>query len=449
MLSAFNYAQGIVEGVELKAKFHSGNFQAYGNIALGFEKATDPVSNQYLFGNTPLADLGGLTEFQYLQTHWIYTDHTQLVTASAGALYQFCGRPAYASETFGAGPDGFWSMGSWCGTRLSGDMIYGSGLRDGDANIGTVPAYTQFNVGIAREFLLPGDPNPMTLRFDVINLFDTVYLIRDGSGIGVFAPQYGPRRGFFAGMSKKFGDTPPVSAAYLPEKDRPQLFKDDPAVYNWTGFYIGGNLGGAWSGLSAANFSDTLGSSFTAGTNLQPVGGGQIGVNYQFWNRLVVGAEAMFDWLPGSQLSPITATDPTGTVSANILNASEHALATATARLGYAWDRILVYAKGGGAWVAGNSPTISVGGVPATFASVGNTNGFGYTAGFGLEWAFANNWSVRAEYDYIGLPNETYTVAAGTPTFGGDIINFDDRNISLMTVAFNYKFGSSSMRPSE
>jgi opacity protein-like surface antigen len=449
VLSAFNYAQGVVEGVELKAKFHSGNFQAYGNIALGFEKGTDPVSNQYLFGNTPLPDLGGMTEFQYLQTHWIYTDHTQLVTASAGALYQFCGRPAYANETFGAGPDGFWSMESWCGTRISGDMIYGSGLRDGDANIGTVPAYTQFNVGIAREFLLPNDPNPMTLRFDIINLFDTVYLIRDGSGIGVFAPQYGPRRGFFAGMSKKFGDAPPVSAAYLPEKDRPQLFKDGPAVYNWTGFYIGGNLGGAWSGLSAANFSDTLGSSFTAGTNLQPVGGGQIGVNYQFWNRLVVGAEAMFDWLPGSQLSPITATDPTGTIAANIPNASEHALATATGRLGYAWDRVLLYAKGGGAWVAGNSPTISVGGAPATFASVGNTNGFGYTAGFGLEWAFANNWSVRAEYDYIGLPNQTDTVAAGTLTFGGDIINFDDRNISLMTVAFNYKFGSSSMRPSE
>ena len=51
------------------------------------------VSNQYLFDNTtPLADLGGLTEFQYIATHWIYTDHTQFVTGSAGAIYQFCGR---------------------------------------------------------------------------------------------------------------------------------------------------------------------------------------------------------------------------------------------------------------------------------------------------------------------------------------------------------------------
>jgi outer membrane receptor protein involved in Fe transport len=204
VLSAFNYAQGIVEGVELKAKFHSGNFQAYGNLALGFEKATNPVSNQYLFDNTtPLADLGGMTEYQYLQTHWIYTDHTQLVTGSAGLAYTFCGRPAYANETFGGGPDGFWTMPSWCGTRLSGDMVFGSGLRDGDANISTVPPYAQFNVGIAREFLLPNDPKPMTVRFDIINLFNTVYLIRDGTGIGVFAPQYGPRLGFFMGVSKK------------------------------------------------------------------------------------------------------------------------------------------------------------------------------------------------------------------------------------------------------
>ena len=302
VLSAFNYAQGVNEGVELSGKFHSGNFQAYANIAIAQQKGTDPVSNQYLFDNTPLADLGGLTQFQYLQTHWIYTDHNQFVTASAGAVYQFCGRPAYAGEMFNGLPGTGGT--SWCGIRLSGDMIYGSGLRDGDANIGTVPPYTQFNVGIAREFLLPNDPMPMTVRFDIINLFDTVYLIRDGSGIGVFAPQYGPRRGFFAGVSKKFGDTSAASAAYLPGQALAPIYKAPPAVYNWTGFYIGGNLGGAWSGLSGTNFSDTLGSSFTAATDLQLMGGGQIGINYQFWGGVVIGAEAMFDWLPGSQNSP-------------------------------------------------------------------------------------------------------------------------------------------------
>jgi TonB dependent receptor-like, beta-barrel len=194
VLSAFNYAKGITEGVEFSAKYRNGNFQAYGNVAVGYEKATDVVSNQYLFDNvTPLADLGGLTELQYIDSHWIYTDHTQIITASAGAAYQFCGGPAGAGQFFS----------SWCGTRLSADMIYGSGLRDGDANTGTVPPYTQFNVGIARAFLLPNDPKPLTVRFDVVNLFDSIYLIRDGSGVGVFAAQYGPRRGYFVGVSKK------------------------------------------------------------------------------------------------------------------------------------------------------------------------------------------------------------------------------------------------------
>ena len=198
VLSAFNYARGYNEGVEFHAKYNSGNFQAYANLAVAQQRANDPVSNQFLFDNTvPLADLGGLTRFQFAQTNFIYTDHNQFITASAGAIYQFCGRPATAAEAFD--DNGL----SACGIKLSADLIYGSGLRAGDANIGTVPAYTQVNLGIKREFLLPNDPKPMTIRFDVVNLFDNIYEIRDGSGIGVFAPQFGPRRGFFLGVSKK------------------------------------------------------------------------------------------------------------------------------------------------------------------------------------------------------------------------------------------------------
>ncbi|WP_298254003.1 TonB-dependent receptor [Bradyrhizobium sp.] len=198
VLDAFNYARGYNEGIEFKARFTSGNFQLYGNLSVAQQRANDPVSNRYLFNNTtPLADLGGMTELQYLQTHFIYTDHNQFVTASAGGLYQFCGRPATTAEA--SGDNGF----SWCGVKLSADMIYGSGLRDGDANIATVSPYTQVNIGIQREFLLPNDPKPMTIRFDVVNLFDNIYEIRDGTGIGVFAPQFGARRGFFLGISKK------------------------------------------------------------------------------------------------------------------------------------------------------------------------------------------------------------------------------------------------------
>jgi outer membrane receptor protein involved in Fe transport len=207
VLTAFNYAKGENVGVELSAKYKNGSFVGYANLAWARQLATIPVSNQFLFDNsTPLPDLGGLTEFQYLLTHWVYTDHSQFWTGSAGFAYQFCGRPARAEEAFAWPRAGVLALSSvsWCGIRLSSDMIAGSGLRNGDANISTVAPYSQINVGIAREFLLPNDPKPMTLRFDIVNLFDTIYAIRDGGGIGVFAPQFGPRRGYFAGISKKF-----------------------------------------------------------------------------------------------------------------------------------------------------------------------------------------------------------------------------------------------------
>jgi hypothetical protein len=171
VLTAFNYARGENEGLELKANYTNGNFKAYANFAVAKQIATDVVSNQYLFDADELA---------YIASHYVYTDHAQLLTASAGASYL------------------------WNGTRFSADMIYGSGLRAGFANTGTVPSYTQVNLGISHDFNIVAPNKPTTLRFDVVNLFDTVYEIRDGSGIGVFAPQFGPRRGFYAGITQKF-----------------------------------------------------------------------------------------------------------------------------------------------------------------------------------------------------------------------------------------------------
>ncbi len=223
------------------------------------------------------------------------------------------------------------------------------------------------------------------------------------------------------------------TAAPVPEKA--------PAapIYNWTGLYVGGNIGVPWSGQSGTNFSDTLGSAFTAPTNIQLMGGGQAGVNYQFWGGAVIGAEVMFDWLATNQHSPITATAPDGTSA--FINAIDYRwLTTATARLGYAFDRLLFYGKGGGAWVASTSPGITTSGISANLAGT-NTSSAGWTAGFGLEWAFLDNWILRAEYDYVGLSNQTFTAPPGLPTFAGDVITYSDRNISMMTVAVNYKFG--------
>jgi outer membrane receptor protein involved in Fe transport len=179
VLSGFNYDKAYNEGVEASIKYRNGDFQAYANAAWALQKGTNIVSNEFLIDNTtPLADLGGLTRFQYIQTHYIFTDHTQIWTGSAGVSYL------------------------WWGTQFSADMIFGSGLRNGDANIDHLPFYTQVNTGVSHEFKGLTD-KPFTLRFDVVNVFDNVYQIRDGSGLGVFAPQFGPRRGYFAGWSQK------------------------------------------------------------------------------------------------------------------------------------------------------------------------------------------------------------------------------------------------------
>jgi outer membrane receptor protein involved in Fe transport len=170
VLSGFNYDRANNLGLEFKTSYTNGNFRIYGNVAWARQLGTDIVSNQYLFTQDRL---------DYIATHYIYTDHSQLLTASAGASYL------------------------WNGTRFSASMIYGSGLRSGFANTDHVPSYTQVNAGISHEFLFPGWTKPTTLRFDVVNLFDKIYEIRNGSGIGVFAPQFGPRRGFFVGLSQK------------------------------------------------------------------------------------------------------------------------------------------------------------------------------------------------------------------------------------------------------
>ena len=173
------------------------------------------------------------------------------------------------------------------------------------------------------------------------------------------------------------------------------------------------------------------------------LGGGQVGVNYEFYGGVVIGAEAMFDWLPNTT-NTFTATEgPTGPAPGTVASATfnNRWLTTATGKLGYAWDRVLLYGKGGGAWVGANNPNLTVGGFGQTLTSSTTTN-FGWTAGIGVEWAFAGNWSARAEYDYIGLQNQTVTVAAvpGAP-FAGDTININNRNISMFTAGLNYKFG--------
>jgi outer membrane immunogenic protein len=107
-----------------------------------------------------------------------------------------------------------------------------------------------------------------------------------------------------------------------------------------------------------------------------------------------------------------------GTTNTAAVTLNNRWVTMATGKLGYAWDRLLLYGKGGGAWVGTSSPGLTVNNVPASFTSTSNNNSFGATVGLGVEWAFADDWSARAEWDAILLQNQSFRVS-GT-AFGSD-----------------------------
>jgi outer membrane receptor protein involved in Fe transport len=172
VLEQFNYASGYSQGVEFKASYYQGGFRAYANLSAETTKAEAVVSNQYLIGDP--------VELAFLADHYTYASDAQTISASFGTSYR------------------------WRDWLASLDGIYGSGLRTGFANEQHTPGYTQWNAAIARRFDLWRDNRPLTLRLSVINLLDTSYVLRSGSGIGEFAPQYGPRRELFAELSQPF-----------------------------------------------------------------------------------------------------------------------------------------------------------------------------------------------------------------------------------------------------
>ena len=180
ILSPFNYAKGYAWGVEVSGNYTHGAIDLYANLARGAEKGKDIISSQYFFAPD---------ELDYIRNHYIYTDHSQNWTASGGGSYTIKN-----------------GLGSLVPTA---DFVYGSGLRTDDPNGivpngGKLPGYWVFNAGLSQNFSGPGFMKGLTIRADVLNLFDKKYQIRSGEGVGVGAPQWGQRRGFFAGVTKSF-----------------------------------------------------------------------------------------------------------------------------------------------------------------------------------------------------------------------------------------------------
>jgi outer membrane receptor protein involved in Fe transport len=170
IFAPFNYQHGKVYGAEATASYQLGNLSLYGNFAYSRAQGKNIVSSQFFFGADELA---------FIASHWVYLDHDQRFTISGGASYR------------------------WGDILFTTDLISGSGLRSGFANTERQPNYVQVNTGIKHDFDTPG-LGKMTARLDVINITDRKYELRNGTGIGVAAPQFGQRRTILAGLSKSF-----------------------------------------------------------------------------------------------------------------------------------------------------------------------------------------------------------------------------------------------------
>lgn len=169
--SAFNYERGRVYGLELSASYKDERLSGYANVGISRALGKGIETGQFNFD---------LDELAYISDHWVHLDHDQTVAASAGLSYK-------VGDT----------------TTLGADVLYGSGLRRGFANSEHLPSATQVNVSATQSFQL-GSFGKFDTRLSVINLFDRSYELRDGSGIGVGAPQFAPRRSLYLAMSKPF-----------------------------------------------------------------------------------------------------------------------------------------------------------------------------------------------------------------------------------------------------
>jgi len=193
-----------------------------------------------------------------------------------------------------------------------------------------------------------------------------------------------------------------------------------PPVYNWTGIYFGGHLGAGYAGSS---WSDPITGGSDNFSSWGFLGGAQVGGNIQF-NRLVLGVEGDFSWTNIKNKG----TDSIG----DALNTSVPWTSTVTGRVGAAFDRLLLYGKGGVAFAEDNSSITNLAGI----SSSTNLMRTGWTAGAGLEYAINGNWSAKIEYDYLGFGSKALDFGAPLAVTSSSTLDVQE-----IKAGINFRFG--------
>jgi outer membrane immunogenic protein len=208
-------------------------------------------------------------------------------------------------------------------------------------------------------------------------------------------------------------------------------------VYNWTGFYVGGQLGGGWNSTNWFEDFTTSGSGGFAGPGFLDgtvnasgfLAGGQIGFDYQLgWAVWGIQAEGSWANITGSAgcFGEVVGTTQSCTQSVS-------AIGTITGRVGASYNNFLFYFSTGAAWQREQLQNICVAGcTPPVFSVSGLA--WGWTVGVGLEYAFARDWSAFLQYNYIGFGTRDLS-------FGGFFSENISENVNIVKVGVNYRFG--------
>jgi outer membrane immunogenic protein len=233
------------------------------------------------------------------------------------------------------------------------------------------------------------------------------------------------------GLVALVGMAAPASAADMAVKAPPPA--PLPVIYNWSGFYIGGN-GGWGQSRNCWDFVDVTGFAVASGCRERSGGlaGGQIGYRWQA-SQWVFGLEAQGDWadLSNQRVSLINPAFSTRTTTDGI--------GLFPGQIGYAWNAALLYVKGGAA-VTSNRFSILDSLTGFEFASASATR-WGGVVGVGFEYGFAPNWSVGLEYDHLFMGDANNSFSVVNPINAAFLNNRISQDVDMVTVRFNYRFG--------
>jgi outer membrane immunogenic protein len=209
--------------------------------------------------------------------------------------------------------------------------------------------------------------------------------------------------------------------------------------YNWSGFYVGANVGYGSTSADWTNqtdttlFGDYLGGTFSHNMSGK-LGGVQLGYNFQN-GPWVYGLEATFDFadIEGDRLS-----DNIFSAQDDLFKTRIESMVVTSARLGYAWDKFLAYGKAGFAFGKVTASVVDNVG-PSTGSGSDSQWRSGYALGAGFDYGLSPNLSIGIAYDYIHLGSATYELGGGAGTYAWDV---DVPSVNVVTARINYRFGA-------